>query len=160
MKKSISDYVASYLTKHTGDEEKISEFSNFICDFFEKMDEDYGEVKTAFYSEIEDFTEEIDEEMIKEIIENLKHRDGSHSGAKWSLEEAKQVAKQYDVQTKIETLGKKYDCMKFWLALNYVFAVHYSINRTINGYVDLAIDEYTNKNICFDDLIKRVFEKM
>lgn len=160
MKKKISNYISDYLKKHAHEEEKIDEFAMFIDTFFEDMAEDYQDVKSAFYSEVEDYTEEIDEEMIHEIVENLKHRDGTPSGVKWSIEEAKNVVKQYDVETKIESLKKKFDCTKFWLALNYVYAVHYSINRTINGYVDLAIDEYTNKNICFDDLIKRVFEKM
>ena len=119
MKKSISDYIHGYLTKHGADEEKITEFSDFVCDFFDKMDEDYADVKTAFYSEVEDFTEEIDEEMIREIVENLKHRDGTHSGVKWNMDEVKTVVKQYDVQNKIEAVGKKYDPTKFWLALNY-----------------------------------------
>lgn len=160
MRKTISDYVSAYLKKHTGNEEKIDEFSEFLCNFFNGMDDEYSDVKSAFYSEVEDFTEELDEEMIREVVENLKHRDGSQSGVKWTLEDTTTVAKQYDAKAKIEALGKKFDALKFWLALNYVYAVHYSVNRTINGYVDLAIDEYTNKNICFDDLIKRVFEKM
>lgn len=160
MKKSVSDYIHGYITKHTGDEEKMEELTTFIQTFFEKMDEEYADVRTAFYSELEDFTEEVDEEMLIEIVENLKHRDGSHSGTKWIMEDVKNVAKQYNVQAKIEECGKKFDCMRFWFAMNYVFAVHYSVNRTINGYVDLAIDEYCNKNICFDDLVKRIFEKM
>jgi hypothetical protein len=56
--------------------------------------------------------------------------------------------------------GKTYDCLKFWVAMNYVYAVHYNINRTINGYIELAIDELTNRNICFDDLVKRISKKI
>ena len=158
MKKKISEHIQSYLVKHMGEEEKINEFAIFVDDFFGKMPEEYSDIHGEFYSEIENFTNEIDEEMIVEIISCLRHKDGSISGAKWSLEEAKTVAKQYDVKNKIETCGKSFDCHKFWLALNYVYAVHYSINRTINGYVDLAIDEYCNKNICFDTTIRKIFE--
>lgn len=158
MKKKISEFITGYLVKHAGDEEKIEEFSVFIEDFFK--DEEYADVHTDFYAEIEEFVDEVDEEMIAQTVEALRHKDGSLSGAKWSLEEVQNVAKQYDVKTKIEACGCKHDCHKFWFAMNYVYAVHYSINRTINGYVDLAIDEICNKNVCFDKIIKKVFEKI
>jgi hypothetical protein len=160
MKKKISDYITGYLIKHAGEENKIGEFAIFIEDFFSNIPEEYSEIHSDFYSEVENFAEEIDEEMISEIIDNLRFKDGTISGMKWSLEEVKTVVKQYDVKGKIEGIGKAFDCHKFWLALNYVYAVHYSINRTINGYVDLAIDEYTNRNICFDKIIRSIFEKI
>jgi hypothetical protein len=160
MKKKISDYINHYLKKHAGEEDKMAEFAIFIEDFFSKVPDEHAVVHSDFYSEIENFADEIDEEMILEVIECLRFKDGTFSGAKWTLEEAKNVVKQYDVKTKIESLGKTFDCHKFWLALNYVYAVHYSINRTINGYIDLAIDEYTNKNICFDKVIRSIFEKI
>lgn len=160
MKKSISNYMNNYIKKHAGDEEKIHEFSEFVEEFFEEIKEDYYEISVGFLSEIEDFTEEIDSEMIKEIVENLRHKDKSIVGAKWTIEETESVSKQYDGKNKIQALEKKYDPEKFWLAMNYVYAVHYSPSRTLNGYVDLAVDEYTNKNICFDNLIKKIFEHM
>jgi hypothetical protein len=160
MKKTISEYINNYLIKHSGEEEKISNFATFIEDFFSNIPEEHSIIHSDFYSEVENFTEEIDEDMIASVIECLRHKDGTLSGTKWSLEEAKTVAKQYDVKSKIEMAGKMFDCHRFWLALNYVYAVHYSINRTINGYVDLAVDEYTNKNICFDKIIKTIFEKI
>jgi hypothetical protein len=160
MKKKISEYINHYLVKHAGEEEKINDFAIFIEDFFTNVPEEHAIVHSDFYSEVENFTEEIDEEMISEVINCLRFKDGTFSGAKWSLEEAKAVVKQYDVKSKVEAIGKSFDCHKFWLALNYVYATHYSINRTINGYVDLAIDEYTNKNICFDSIIRTIFEKI
>jgi hypothetical protein len=160
MKKTISEHIQKYITKHAGEEEKLNQFAIFIEDFFSNIPEEHEDVHEEFYIEIENFANEIDEEMIIEIIENLRHKDGTVSGAKWSLEEAKSVVKQYDVKNKIETNAKSFDCHKFWLALNYVYAVHYSINRTINGYIDLAIDEYCNKNICFDTTIRKIFEKI
>jgi type I restriction-modification system DNA methylase subunit len=98
--------------------------------------------------------------MIHQIAENLRHKDGMISGIKWSKEETSSVAKQYDAKTKVEAAGCRYNCTHFWLAMNYVYAVHHSNSRTINGYVDLAIDELCNKNICFEHLIKKIFEKM
>jgi hypothetical protein len=160
MKKTISEHINDYLMKHAGEDEKISGFATFIENFFSNIPDEHAVIHTDFYSEVENFTEEIDEEMITEVIDALRHKDGTLSGAKWSLEEAKNVAKQYDVKSKIESIGKAFDCHKFWFALNYVYAVHYSINRTINGYVDLAIDEYTNKNVCFDKIIKHIFGKI
>jgi hypothetical protein len=160
MKKKINEIISGYLIKHLGEEEKIEEFSMFIEEFFDNVHENYVDVHTDFYAEIEDFTEEVDEEMITQVVEHLRHKDGTLSGAKWTLEEVQTVAKQYDVKTKIEACGKVHDCHRFWFALNYVYAVHYSINRTINGYVDLAIDEMCNKNVCFDKIIKKIFEKI
>jgi hypothetical protein len=160
MKKKISEFINNYLVKHAGEEDKINGFAVFVEDFFSSIPDEHAIIHSDFYSEVENFTEEIDEEMITEVVECLRHKDGTLSGAKWSLEEVKNVVKQYDVKAKIEAIGKTFDCHKFWFALNYVYAVHYSINRTINGYVDLAIDEYTNKNICFDKVIRHMFEKI
>jgi hypothetical protein len=160
MKKKISEFINNYLVKHAGEEDKINGFAVFVEDFFSSIPDEHAIVHSDFYSEVENFTEEIDEEMITEVVECLRHKDGTLSGAKWSLEEVKNVVKQYDVKAKIEAIGKTFDCHKFWFALNYVYAVHYSINRTINGYVDLAIDEYCNKNVCFDTTIRKIFERI
>jgi hypothetical protein len=160
MKKKIGDHITNYLIKHTGDENKIIEFATFVEKFFENVPEEYEDVHYDFYSEVENFTTEIDEDMINEVISTLRTKEGTVSGVKWTIEESKSVAKQYDVKNKIESYGKTFDCHRFWFALNYVYAVHYSLNRTINGYVDLAIDEYCNKNICFDTTIRKIFERI
>jgi hypothetical protein len=160
MKKKISEHITTYLLKHNGETEKIEEFATFVEEFFEHAPEEHDELIEDFYYEVENFATEIDEEMLAEIVTHLKTKDGTITGAKWNFEEAKSVVKQYDVKTKIEACGKIFDCHKFWFALNYVYATHYSINRTINGYVDLAIDEYCNKNICFDATIRKIFEKI
>ena len=91
---------------------------------------------------------------------NLKRKDGTRSGIKWTKDEVASVAGQYDVKSKVEAAGKKYDPLYFWFAMNYVYAVHNNTNRTLNGYVELAVDEITNKNICFHDVIKRIFKKI
>jgi hypothetical protein len=160
MKKRISEYITDYIGKYGTDEEKMGSFAELIEDFFNDMGEELEYVREAFQEELKDKTEEVTKEMLIEIVENLKHKDGTHSGMKWTEEEVGSVARQYDVEGKIKTIGKKYCPVKFWFAMNYVYAVHYNVTRTINGYVDLAIDEIGNKNICFDDLVKRIFEKI
>jgi hypothetical protein len=160
MKKSISENIHHFLTKHHDNDEKIKDFSMFIENFFCSMEEDYSEVKAGFFMELDDFTEELDEEMLHEIVSKFKRKDGTLSGIKWSIEEVESVIKQYDIKGKLAETGKSCDPLKIWVALNYVYATHYSINRTINGYIDLAIDEYGNKNICFDSLLKKIFEKI
>jgi recombinational DNA repair protein RecT len=160
MKKTISENIHHYLMKHHDNEEKMKDFSDFIEGFFCEMEEEYSEVKTGFYSELEDFTDELDEEMLHELVAAFKRKDGTVSGVKWTLEEIEGVTKQYDVKSKFEGTGRQCDLVKFWVAMNYVYAAHYSINRTINGYIDLAVDELTNKNICFDSLLKKIFEKI
>lgn len=160
MGKKINEYVNHYIMKHIDHEEKLNGFADFIHDFFNNMDDEYSDVKEAFYEELEEFTEEVDEEMAKAIVENLKKKDGTHSGMRWSMEETDSVSKQFDVKGKVELLGKRYDPMMFWVAMNYVYAVHCSVNRSTTGYVDLAIDEITNKNMCFDGLVKHMFKKI
>jgi hypothetical protein len=160
MKKSIGENIHHYLLKNAGNDEKIEEFATFIDGFFSNIGEDYIEIKTGFHTELEDFTEELDEEMIHAMVEKFRRKDGTISGIKWTLEEVEGVAKQYDIKSRLDGTGKSCDLIKLWIAMNYVYAVHYSINRTINGYIDLAIDEYTNKNICFDALLKKIFEKI
>jgi hypothetical protein len=160
MKKTLTEHINKYLVKHMNEEEKLNELAVLIDNFFTNIPEENSDIHENFYAEIELFTNEIDEEMLTEIINSLRNKNGEISGAKWTLEEAKTVIKQYDIKTKIEACGKTLDCLKFWFALNYVFAVHYSINRTINGYIDLSVDEYCNKNICFDTTIRKIFEKI
>lgn len=159
MKKKISEHLAEYMAKHANDEEKLNEFSTWIDEFFEEAEEDYKGVTSAFYEELENLVEEIDEEYVNAVIHKLRHRDGSLSGLKWSMDETNSVAKQYDVESKLKAAGKQFCELKFWFAMNYVFAVHFSVSRTINGYVDLAIDEIANKNVHLDDLIKKIFKK-
>jgi hypothetical protein len=160
MKKRISENIIEYLTKHAGNETKIGEFSEFIERFFCDMEEEYSEVKMGFMMDLEEFTDELEEEALQEMVERFKRKDGTLSGIKWTMNEVEDVIKQYGVKEKLEGTDKPCNLLKFWVAMNYVYATHYSINRTLNGYIDLAVDEYANKNICFDTLLKKVFERM
>ncbi len=157
MKKTISEMIHCYIEKHNEEPEKMKELTCFLEDFFNK--EGHEKVKEHFYDELEDFTEELDETIIHEAAEHLRRKDGTLSGVHWSMDEAEALCKQYDAKMKMENIGKRYDLTKFWFSINYVYAVHFSSNRTTNGYVDLAIDEIGNKNVCFDDLIRKIFEK-
>lgn len=155
----IKHYIEGYLNRHVSHPEKIEEFSEFIEEFFIRAKEEHEEMVHSFSKELEDYVYEIDEECAEKVIMSLKRRDGSISGKKWSHSEVETVAKQNDVHRRIEAAGKKYDCIKFWIAMNYVYAVHYNINRTLNGYIELAMDELLNDNIGFEDLVKTLSKK-
>jgi hypothetical protein len=156
----IKKNIHQYLEKNGTDIGKMEAFAMFVEEFFEGVEEEYKEIAIAFKEELDDFVYEIDEEVAIFIVENLKKRDGTVAGVKWSKEETNAVAKQNDVERKIAASGKPYDCLKFWIAMNYVYAVHYNVNRTTNGYIELAIDELTNRNICFEDLVKKISKKI
>jgi hypothetical protein len=81
-KTTISENIHHYLMKHNGNEEKMKDFSEFIEAFFCDMEEEYAEVKTGFYAELEDFTDELDEEMLHELVAAFKRKDGTVSRCK------------------------------------------------------------------------------
>lgn len=149
MKKTISEMIEGYIKRHANDEEKLLILTNAIESYFEDPSD-----AAQFWSAIEGVTDEVTPEMIHEAAEKLKRRDGSHSSIKWTKEETDVIEKQYDVKNKLGSYNTVYDSCKFWFAMNYIYAVHFNINRTINGYVDLAVDELANKNVCFDKIIK------
>ena len=152
----ISEHIAEYLIRNNDNEEKIKDFAVFIERFFDDLDEEEKEIKYAFKEDIEDFVLDIDREILEEIIKTFKHKDETVSGLKWSCEEIDNVAKQTDIAIKIENHGKEYKLMYFWFLMNYVYAVHYNSARNVQAYVDLAVDEYCNKIICFKDMIKHL----
>ena len=156
MKKSVGEMIVEYVRQQLDHTDKIEGLSSVINNV---LDQD-EKVKSVMYNDIEDYTDEVDDETLKCVIENLRRRDSNESGIHWNIEDTTNLAAQYDVETKIKTLGKTYSDVKFWFAMNYVYAVHYSISRTINGFVELAIDEICNKNVCFDDIIRKIFEKI
>lgn len=161
MRKKIADYIAEYLEKHTGHEEHTRKLANFIEDFITSKSEEDKELELleSFYEEIEEFTDELTEEDIAAMIKCFKHRDGSESGMKWTIEEIDSVATQYNAPAKLAELGHDFCLPIFWLAMNYVYATHFSVSRTINGYLELAIDELANKNVCFERLVKHLMRK-
>lgn len=156
----IKKHIDNFFSKYSANQEKLEKFSEFMEEFFAEMPEEYYDVKEAFEEELEEVVNEIDEDMIKTIVENLKFKDGKVSGEKWSKEETINYFKQYDVKSRIQELGKDPDELYFYFSMNYVYAVHNDPNRTINGYINLAIDEITNKNLCISHLIKKIFKKI
>lgn len=155
MKMSISEMIKEYISKHKDDVEKIEVLASGIEEFFDESEE-----KDSFWHKIYDVTDEITEDMIISAANTFKRKDGTHSDIKWTIEETDSVCRQYDVKSKVEMYGKKYDHYKFWFAMNYVYAVHFNINRTLNGYVDLAIEELVNHNVCFDKLIREIYDNI
>jgi uncharacterized protein with WD repeat len=154
----IKTAVSNYLHKYGHDEEKVNEFAEFLEMFFHDAPEEHHEMVSEFEDEIEDFVWEISDEELMAAIENLKRRDGTHSGIKWTHDETCLAAKQFGVEAKIKELKKgHFESLKFWFAMNYVYAVHYKSDKSLSCYVELAIDELTNKNVHFDDIIKSVF---
>lgn len=154
MRKSISSMLSDYVMAHRDDEEKIHELAHRIEGFFE--DSEHG---VEFYDELDEMTNEITEDMIVAVSEVLCQRDGTHVPPKWTKEDAENLAKQYDIKHKLAGYGKEYKPCKFWFAMNYAYATHYNLNRTLNGYVDLAIDELANKNTCFDHIIRDIYNR-
>lgn len=145
----IAKQISEYITKNKDHPEKIANFSRFIEKFFKDIDEEDKEVRDAFMEEIEDFFYKIDEEALSDVMKDFRHRDGSMSGIKWSFSEVESVAAQYDVANKINGYDKEYDALHFWFTMNYVYATHYNPSRTLMGYIELAMDEYCNRNISF-----------
>lgn len=158
--KKVNEYIVKYLNNDTMGEDRVHILANFIEDFFVDMDDEHSDLRETFYEELEDLTYEADEETLMQIVENLKHKDGTHVGQKWTKAEVASVAKQYDAKSKIEALDGKYCELKFWFMMNYVYAVHYSVSRSVNGYIELAIDELMNKNLCFNDLVRTIFDRI
>lgn len=160
MTKQVSHTLVKYFEKYGTDTEKMKDFSEFIEKLICGMESEYDDIKEYFISEIHEFTYEIDEEVVTKVISKLKHKDDTESGCKWSSDETVNVIKQYGVKEKIESFGCKFNPVTFYFAMNYVYAVHHSVNRTLNGYIDLAVDELLNKNVSFKNLICEILENV
>lgn len=149
----ISKCINEYIEKHKTEPEKIKQMSDFIEKFFMELEPEDIDIRDAFVESLGDFSNEITHENIERIIKELRHRDNSVSGEKWSCDEINQIISQYDVKNKISTYNIDFCREYFWYAMNYVYAAHYNISRTMAGYAELAIDEYCNKNMCLKKYI-------
>lgn len=152
--KMIKEKILEFISKNKEDHEKLEAFATFIDDYFP------DEEKKTFTKKLNDALGEVDEDDVCEIIKELKRRDGTLSGMKWGKLEADSVATQYNLRSKFREYGHEYDCLTFWFAINYVYATHYNINRSLSGYVELAIDEIMNKNVCLEEYMKKMIEKI
>lgn len=150
------EHLKEYLMTYSDDEHKIHEFIDFMYDVMGRTPVDMA---NKFYDELDDFLDEITHEKIEHVLSHLHRKDGV-VGIKWSLEETKTVAKQYDVRTKLKNHGREYDDDCWWFALNYAYAVHYCVSKSITNYVDIAIDEITNKNIKMKHIIRHMLNNI
>ena len=156
MTKRINETISNYVLKHIDDQEKITDLAKFIEAFFVDLGDDFEDIKEIFAESLDDYTYEITEEELEKAASMLLHKDGSASGIKWSHDEIDSVIKQYNIKDKFVELKCNFCPLYFWFAMNYVYATHYNVNRNVNGYIELAIDELCNKNICFDNILKNI----
>jgi len=156
MTKRINETLSNYIIKHLDDQEKIKELTTFIEAFFVDLGDDFEDIKEIFAEELNEYTYEVTEEELDEAAKKLVRKDGTISGIKWDHEEIENVIKQYGVKEKFTELKCRFCPLYFWFAMNYVYATHYNTNRTLTGYIELAIDELCNKNVCFDHILKDI----
>ena len=154
MTKKINEIMSSYILKHKDDEEKMIELSKFVEAFFTDLGDDFDDVKEIFAESLCDYTYEISEEEIDAAVSKLMRKDGVVTGVKWTKPEIESIIKQYSIKDKFTEIGCSFKELYFWAAMNYVFATHFNTNRTIAGYIELAVDELCNKNIDFDHILK------
>jgi recombinational DNA repair protein RecT len=155
----ISHHLQHFTEKHPHDIDKMTELQEMIGSFFDHRvyEKDY-DMYVEFKEELEDFVYELTDEIIIETASYLKRKDG-FVGPKWSREEVESVAKQFDAENKVKSHDKEYCPILFWFAMNYAYATHSALNKTISVYIDLAVDELTDKNICIKDKIREIHKR-
>lgn len=155
----ISHHLQQFTEKHPHDIEKMVELQELIGNFFDReVYEKAYDLYADFKEELEDFVYELTEEIIVEAASFLKRKDG-FTGAKWTREEVDSVAKQFDAEMKVKSHDKDYDPLLFWFAMNYAYATHSALNKTISVYIDLAVDEMTDKNVCIKEKIREIHRR-
>lgn len=146
-----------YLKKHHGDEvafEKMGDlFEDLICN---DLKENHREMYNVFMENFHSLTDQITDEDICEAIEHLHRKDGI-VGPKWSKDEVISVMHQFNVR---EKTTEHFSDVEFWAAMNYAFASHAAPNKTMSAYIDLAMDELFDKNVCFKKKMKFIIEKI
>ena len=150
----IKELLKDYRFEHLGEKDvhKVEKFYEFLDEYFVELKEKHHDVYDDFKEQLHDFVYEVDPEMVHDAVQKLIRKDGV-VGAKWSKDDTNAVAKQYGLPAK----RVEFDACVFYFAMNYVFAVHYSPDRTITHYVDLALDEIDDRNVCIKDKIREVY---
>jgi hypothetical protein len=128
-------------------------FEELICD---ELKHNHRELHDEFMEEFLLITDAITDEEIEEAVCNLCRKDGTR-GAKWTREETDTVIGQFNIRDKAL---KEFSNIEFWFAMNYAFAVHGAPNKTISTYIDLALDEMFDKNVCFKTKVRILNEKI
>jgi hypothetical protein len=147
MKKQIKHYIA----RHHGDPDSMEPlmdlFEDLVCD---ELKHNHPELYHEFMEEFNELMNEITEEDIINAVGMLMKKDGTR-GPKWAREETDSLIHQFNIR---EKAGKKFEDIDFWFAMNYAFANHSAPNKTISAYIDLALDEMLDKNVCFKKKIR------
>ena len=150
----IKDLMFNYIESHYADLAKMEKLSTFVHDYFKAIKEEHPDLYHEFKEELDDFTFEIDHDIIEKAISHLHRKDGKE-GKKWEMEDTSAVAKQYGIFTKHPGISE----MIWYFALNYTYAVHYRQDRTIAEFVELTCEEIADKNICIESKIKHLYNK-
>ena len=133
--------------------EKISDlFEDLICD---ELKNNHRALYNEFMIEFDEIINEITDEDIECAVEHLCRKDG-RKGAKWSREETDNIIKQFNIH---EKALKDFTEIEFWFSMNYAYAVHGGPNKTISAYIDLALDELFDRNVCFKSKVGILNEK-
>jgi hypothetical protein len=148
--------LAHYMKKHNNSAESIDKVSDLFEDLIcEELKENHHELYEEFMAEFDELINEITDEDIHMAVDHLCRKDGT-KGPKWTREETDSVITQFNIHDKAL---KDFSDIEFWFAMNYAFAVHGAPNKTISVYIDLALDELFDKNICFKSKVRLLNEK-
>lgn len=150
IKELLKDYRLGHLDEK--DEARIKKFYEFLDEYFVELKEEHHEIYEHFKTELHEFVYEVDSEMVHEAVKKLVRRDGT-VGPKWTKDDTNAVAKQYNLHTK----RVEFDACIFYFAMNYVYAVHFTPEKTITHYVDIALEEIDDRNVCIKDKIREVY---
>lgn len=144
-----------YVERHPS-VEQMEELGDLLEELISvELKENHHEMYLEFMAEFDELVNEITDEDIIFAAENLCRKDGA-KGPKWSMEETDKLMHQFNIKEKSH---KEIREIEFWFAMNYAFATHASPNKTISVYIDLALDELHDKNVCFKHKIKLLNEK-
>jgi hypothetical protein len=145
-----------YIKCHGQDNEKMEEvtelFEGLVC---EEVKFAMPVVYEKFMKEFNELLDDITDEDVKEAVSYLHKKDGT-TGHKWTLEETKSVMSQFNIH---EKAGRKVSEIEFWFGMNYAYASHYTPNKPVSYYIELAFDEIFDKNVCFNTKVKHLLEK-
>ncbi len=151
----IKELLYDYMEKHRENLNKLEELAEFVQDFFCDEIKPYdNEVYHEFKEELDDFTFEIDKDVVEVAVEHLKRKDGK-TGVKWSMADTDSVGKQYNVFVNHPELDS---CIWFF-SMNYAYAMHYDSVYALADYIRLGIDEAFAENVCITSIIKKIYKK-
>jgi hypothetical protein len=119
----------------------------FICD---EVKEHHPEMHERFMAEFHELMNAPTNYEIEMAVGALIRKDHAN-GPKWGLDDVKTVAAQFNLHEKTDN---KFSDHELWFAMNYAFAVHGAPNKTMSAYIELAIDELHDPNVCYKDKIR------